>query len=568
MHLRRLLRLLAGAALAGTFLLATAAPAWAHATLESSSPPKDGVVSASPQQILLRFDEPVEVSIGGIRLYTCTGKRLTVGAPRHVNGHGSEIASSVDETLAPGVYLVNWRVISADSHPVQSAFSFRVGAGASPDVAGCANTSTTKSSTTVGVLFGATRFLLFAGIALLIGGVVFLVLIARGTSAAPRIRVLIWTGWVVSVVATVLGVMLQGPYAEGAGIGDAVKWTIINDIFDTRYGHYAEIRLILLALALPLLLTLSAVDRRRPSVIWLVCASVVGVLLAATPGLAGHADTGDWTIFAVPLDTMHVLAMSVWLGGLVALLVGALGGGFSGGLRRAITLFSLLALWCVIALVVTGLFASWRQVGFSIDGFTDTSYGNILLVKLAIVAGLVALGAVSRSIVHKRQSAPLDAPDTVIAAVDEQTTHGLRRSVGLEVLLGIAVLAVTALLVNAQPARSALQPKLFTGTAVAGTGTNAIKISTIVDPARAGANTIHLYTSTVKGEDLPVRNMTATLTLAATNTSLPVDLRRGGPNHFLDTAMLVPDKGTWQMQVHVLRGEFNDVAAVFNVPVH
>ena len=126
------------------------------------------------------------------------------------------------------------------------------------------------------------------------------------------------------------------------------------------------------------------------------------------------------------------------------LIVSALGGGFSGGLRRALIRFSALATTCVVVLVVSGLFASWRQVGFSVDGFTSTAFGRILLGKVGIVIGLVVLAAVSRSIVRRRRAAPLDAPDTVIAAVDEQTVSGLRRSVGGEVLIGVLVLALTA----------------------------------------------------------------------------------------------------------------------------
>jgi copper transport protein len=565
MHTRRLLRFLAGAGLAVFLLIAAAAPAWAHATLVSSSPPKDGEVDVSPKQIELRFNENVEVSIGGVRLYNCSGARITVGAPRHINGHGSEVGVTVDSTLAPGIYVVDWRVISADSHPVQSAFSFRVGVGPSPSVSGCASTGSTKSSATVGVLFGTMRFLLFAGLALLVGGVVFLVLIARATEAASRLRVQIWTGWVAAVLATIFGVMLQGPYAEGAGIGDALKWSIVKDILDTRYGHIAEFRLLLLAVALPLLLTLSLVDGPRLSMPWVGLASVVGVLLCATPGLAGHASTGDNVIFAVPFDTLHVLAMCIWLGGLVALILSALTFRSGGRLRRVITLFSLLAFWCVVVLVVTGLFASWRQVGFTLDGYLHTSYGNILLVKLAIVVALVALAAVSRSIVHKHQRTPEDAPDSVTAAVATKTQQGLRRSVGVEVALGVAVLIVTAILVNAQPARTALEPKLFTGSAIAGSGDSAIRIETTIDPARVGPNTIHLYTLTLKGADLVVRNITANLYNPKTKASVPIDLHRGGPNHFLVNGQLVTDKGPQQMIVHVTRGEFGDSAASFNV---
>ena len=569
MRAGRLARLCVVPALAGIFLIAAAAPAWAHAILIKADPPKDGVTAQSPAQLSLTFNENVEVSFGAIRVYTCAGQRIATGAPHHSSASDHTVAVPVPK-LADGVYLVAWRVISADAHPVGGTYSFRIGPGAPPSVSGCATETNAKSSATVGVLFGVARVGVFVGLALLIGGVVFLVLIAAGTSATRWTRRLIWIGWVILALTTVAAVMLQGPYAAGAGVGDALKWTVVHSVLQTRFGHVAEVRLLLLAIALALLAFLGRVGgSRRAPVWWLIGAAIVGVGLAATPGYAGHAATGDWTFLAAPLDTIHVLAMSVWLGGLVALLVAALGGGFSGGLRRALTTFSRVAFWCVVALIVTGVFASWRQVGFAIRGYTDTSYGNILLVKIAFVIALVAVAAVSRSIVRKRRSAPLDAPDSAVAAIDQRTVVGLRRSVAIEVGLGLVVLAVTAALVNAQPARSALTPKLYAATQSAGTGPNAMQISVTVDPARVGLNEIHVYTLTPKGADLTVRDISAKL-VAPDGTSVPANLARGGPNHFLTNDATIPAAGKYRMLVSVLQvkdGNVIPTASVFDVPI-
>jgi copper transport protein len=420
-------------------------------------------------------------------------------------------------------------------------------------------------------LFGATRFLLFTGLALLLGAGVFLVLVARGTSAARRTRHVMWAGWVLILVTTIVGIALQGPYGEGSGIGDAVKVSVFRDILHTRYGHIAELRLLFLLVALPFMLWERRAGEREPLPgAWIVGSAAVGLVLAATPGLAGHADTGDHTIFAVPLDTLHVAAMAVWFGGLVALVVSALGGGFSGGLRRALIRFSALATTCVIVLVGTGVFASWRQVGFTIDGYLHTSYGNILLVKLGIVVALVGLATVSRSIVQRRRAAPLDAPDSVVAAVDERTVTGLRKSVGGEVLLGIGVLIATALLVNAQPARSALAPRLFSTTQAAGSGPQAMLANVIVDPAKSGLNTVHVYTQNPNGTDLPIRGMTGDFFLPAQNLKVPANLTRAGANHYLVTGLPITSAGKWQLVLHVTRvidGEPRDTAVVVKVPI-
>jgi copper transport protein len=551
-------------------LVATAAPAWAHAVLVTTDPPMNGVAPKSPPQLTLDFSENVEVSFGAIRVYTCSGARVTTGAPHHGPKSDATVLVSIPN-LSPGVYLVAWRVISADSHPVQGTYSLRIGPGGPPSVNACATETAAKSSHAVGVLFAAARTAVFAGLALLIGGGAFLVLIARGTSAARWTRRMMWIGWIVLTLASVGALMLQGPYAAGAGIGDAVRWRVVHDVLRTRYGHVTEVRLLLLAAAAVLLLFVGRVDRaRRPPVGWTVPAALVAIGLAGTPGFAGHAGTGDWTFYAVVLDTIHVLAMSLWLGGLVVLLLAALGGGFSGGLRHALITFSQIAFTCVVVLIATGLFASWRQVGFRISGYTSTSYGRILLVKIGLVALLVGLAAISRSIVGGRRPAPSAAPDTAIAAIDNRTVLGLRRSVGGEVALGLAVLIVTALLVNAQPARSALTPGLFAGSVNAGSGQSAMTIQVTIDPARVGVNEVHVYTLTPKGADLPVRDISAKFVSTDGATTVPANLVRGGPNHYLSSNATFTTAGRYQMLVQVLQlidGNLVDTAGVLNVPI-
>jgi copper transport protein len=569
MRTRHLPRLVAGLVLAGVFLVATASPAWAHATLDSSSPSNGSTVTRAPSQIVLNFSEHVELPLESIRLLNCSGQKINIGTPHHGSKPSQVVVGNIPN-LPADTYLILWRVISADSHPVQGGIPFQVGAGAVGGAASCkaSLTSESTSSTTVGVLFGASRFLLFTGLALLIGGVAFLLLIARGTSAAPRARLIAWIGFFIAVFATIAGVMLQGPYAAGAGIGDAVKWSVISEILKTRYGHIALIRLGLLGFAFVLLVLLARLPtNRRPALGWWVAAALVGLGLAATPGLAGHADTGTWTWIAVPADTVHVGAMSVWLGGLVVLIATALGGGFSGGLRRTLIIFARLAFWCVVVLVVSGLFASWRQVGFSVSRYYDTTYGRLLLTKVGIVIVLVALAAVSRSIVRRRRAAPLDAPDSAIAAIDDKTSKGLRRSVGGEVLFGIGVLAVTALLVNAQPARTAqaAQSKVFSTTLKGGQGTESILVNITVDPAKVGVNTMHVYTLTPQGLNLTIRNISATFSQGS--TSLNAQLHRGGANHFLSSNVVLPNAGNWQLVVHVIRGEFGDTPVSTTVPI-
>jgi copper transport protein len=554
----RLLRLLVMAAVAGAWIVATAAPAAAHATLQTSNPADGAVLDRPPPEIALTFDEPVEIPLGSVRLFDCAGARVDAGEPRHAPGSDEVVVAAVPD-LAEDTYRVTWRVLSADAHPISGAFSFTVGAGAAP--AECAVAGESGAGPTIGTLFWLARVLVFAGLALLIGGGTFAVVIARGTSAAARARMVMWSGWVVLVVATLAAILLQGPYALGTGAGDIVKWSVTREILRTTYGEVALERLVVLAIALIPMVFLRRTDGRARLPAWgLVLGGTVAVALAATPALAGHADAGSHRALAVLFDTLHVLAMSVWLGGLVALLAGALGGAFSGGLRRALVSFSTLALWCVIVLVVTGVFASWRQVGFQVRGFTDTSFGNILLVKLGFFGLLVAVAAFSRTMVRRRPSVPLDAPGSVVAAVDQRTVAVLQSSVAWEVALGAIVLAVTALLVQAVPARTAVTPPLFAAEVSVAAGDSTMLVDVVVDPARTGSNTMHITTLQESGRAFPVSNIDASLALPARGIDrFAVPLRKVAPNHWLTDAVPIVPAGKWTLQIYVTRGRFTSI---------
>ena len=116
-------RLLALGALVVALVVVAAAPASAHATLLTTDPQNGGVYDKPPSQVKLRFNEPVEVSLGGVRLFSSDRERVVTGSPEHPGGTQSEVAVSLPQ-LDDGTYVVTWRVISADSHPVEGAFTF------------------------------------------------------------------------------------------------------------------------------------------------------------------------------------------------------------------------------------------------------------------------------------------------------------------------------------------------------------------------------------------------------------------------------------------------------------
>ncbi len=575
-----------------------ASPAAAHAALISVQPAPESVLDAAPRHVDLLFSDPIELSLAKIAVYDGEGDQVPTGRPHHVDGERESVRASLPK-LEDGSYIVTWRVVSIDSHPVQASFTFQVGPRATvSNPRGLAQRllADQKGGVVVGVAYATVRWTLFAGLALLIGGALFLVAVAPSARAARASRRLVWGGWWATVVATVLGIGLEGAYGAARSLIDAFDPGLFGDVLGTRYGTLALVRLGLLVLAWPLLRALLRTDRPdvTPSRAWCLGGAIVAVGLALTPGLGGHATAGRATGFAVPADALHVLAMAGWLGGLVLLVAVALRDPDAAGLDAGLRRFSNVALTCVGLLVATGAFQTWRQVG-SLDALRNTDYGQVLLVKLGVVAALVVAAAFSREIVGRRVEVT-DEVDAEALPVPEVVTvggpparHGsrvdpgdassptgrrasfaddrpdddrldddrrddvrrLRRAVSIEVVLACAVLVASSLLVNTPPARATNDtgPVTFTMTS------RTIAVDVIVSPGVRGANDVHITVLNRNGTLANVVDMQVQLANPQRDIApITVALRRLGPGHYLAPGFDILFGGTWQFVAKVSTG--------------
>jgi copper transport protein len=146
--------------------------------------------------------------------------------------------------------------------------------------------------------------------------------------------------------------------------------------------------------------------------------TVVAAGLAASWAMSEHASTGIQPGIAMPVDVLHLLAVAAWLGGLSALLVALYRAPADQQIDTAsVRRFSRVAFVSVVTLAATGLYQSWRQVG-SWSALTDTSYGQLLLVKVGLVAVLVGIAWISRR--WTAQLSELPSAETAAATVVEQ----------------------------------------------------------------------------------------------------------------------------------------------------
>jgi copper transport protein len=519
---------LAGVLLASVLtVLAAADRAVAHATLVGTVPAADEVIEAVPELVELRFDEPVEVVDDAVRVFGPDGDRVDL-ADVETNDGGATLRAPI-EGATEGTYTVAWRVTSEDSHALSGSFVFHVGSRTGAADIGDEDDATTE------VAGGVGRWLGFAGTFVAVGAAALALAAGRvDERVRRRVRPLAVGGAAVAALGVLLALVAMVAEGAGRGLVDAID--LVPDLApDTRTGRLALARAGL-CLAATATAALVAVWRRSS-----LPTLVLGTASLATASLAGHAWTAPSRGLAVTADMIHLGAVALWIGGLVALLVAL---PVSADRSRLAARFSAGAVALVVLVAATGAVSGWEQVR-TFHGLTSTTYGQLLIAKVAGFLALVALGWANRS-----RLVPLVG----------RTVAPLTRSLRAETAVAGAVLALTAALVHQPPAR-ATAPGPFTATVAAepqgalGDDTGATDGATLdvtVDPARAGSNDIHLYFLDRGGGPLAVD----AVQVSATTTGVPARRLPVTPvtaDHVTVAGASLPSPGTWTVAVTAVR---------------
>ncbi|WP_158882285.1 copper resistance CopC/CopD family protein [Amycolatopsis anabasis] len=555
-------RVLVVAALACGVLVWQAPRAAAHAELVETAPANGAQLATSPREVVLRFSETVSPVRDGFRVLDERGAALLQSTAEGVPGDRTRVRVPLPESLGDGVYAVTWRVVSADSHPIHGAFVFSVGAARAAPLADSG--ARAGADAAVGFAFWLSRITGFAGLAMVVGGVGFVLVCWPAGRADRRLRLLIRTGWIASVASALAAFLLQGPNMAGSSLADAVDPALLYDTLGTGYGLGVLARILLLGLAGV------ALARSRTEVAdplprkEIVLAAGLAVALAVSWSATGHAAAGAAVAGAIALDSAHLLAMSVWLGGLACLVTCVLRGrGIPHRTAiRVVPRFSRVAAVAVAVLAATGFAQAWRELAAA-GGLSGNRYFSVLVFKVGAFGLLLCLAALSRSVVRNRLAG---------GKTGGATPRSLRRSVRWEALIGVVVLGLTAVLVATPPgghdhgpSAAALPAGPFLGApSLGGNG----DVQVWVAPARVGPNQIVLNVRDARGINRDVPEVTARLHLPSAGIGpLPVPLTRTGPGQFVAGAVTVPVAGTWRLEIGVRATEFDQTIVDSQVPV-
>ncbi|WP_320779744.1 copper resistance CopC/CopD family protein [Streptomyces sp. CRN 30] len=547
-------------------LLGGSAPASAHAALKGSDPPDGTVLKTAPRHVTLTFTESVSLLDDSLRVFDPDNRPVRTGEAGRADGRSETVRATLPAGLARGTYTIAWRVVSADSHPVSGALLFSVGA---PSATKAPPTAPTEDPATAS-LHNLARYAAYGGLALLIG--VFVLRAVTGAPTAP-LRGLVTAGWWALTAATVLLLLLRGPYERGSGPADALDPAVLAQTATSRPGLALLARLGLLAGAYLLVRRSGAAGGRERGT--RVGGIALSVGLALTWAAAEHASAGIQVPAAMTSSVLHLLAMAVWLGGLTALLTvlhrapGAL-------TATAVARFSRLALGAVTVLVVTGVYQSWRGLG-SWHAFTATTYGKLLLAKCGAVLLLLVAAGFSRRWTARWLAAAGEG-------ADDRHRGALRRSVLAECAVAVVVLVFTTVLTSTLPGRAEAESAAANGASGAaapggstassslvpfdvGTPNGHGKVQIDLGPGRVGPNTVQAVVFGPDGGISTVPEVRLTFTLRAQDVG-PIDARLENKGGYWGTEDLrLPLPGTWTMKITVRTTDIDQVTVEKDVRV-
>ncbi|HWH11131.1 MAG TPA: CopD family protein [Solirubrobacteraceae bacterium] len=604
------------------FLLAIPAAAFGHAQLLGTVPQAGSTVPRQPPLVIFEYNEAVGFTLGAVRVYDARGDEVDDSDVAHPRGIASQLGVGLKPGLPDGTYTATYSVISADTHVVTGGLVFDIGHPSESSLSVSSLIARDRAGDVTTIAFSVVRGLDYVSLALALGGLAFLWLAwgrgiraLAGDSASPagrfagdttesdateseaaeyrarrllasriftrRIERFLAYAVALGIVTGEFGILLEGASAAGVPLWSSLHWEIVRTVLGSRFGWVWGSRTVVW-IGLGLLLAAAVGVRRtrerrgdeaapaephRPPAWVVVAAAAACVYLAMTPGLSSHPSVQSpvWVLF--PADVIHVLAVSIWVGGIAAFLFA-----LPISLRAleptertpvlcaVLGRFSAVALVCVVAIALTGGIQALVLVR-TLDGLIATAYGRAILIKVVLFVVLVGFG-----VIHRKRIIPALERLARAGATPGGSGALLRRMLRREGITMLGVFGVTAALIAYTPPVDANSGPFSTTTTI-----GPAELELTVDPASVGPNEIHVYLIDAQTGAQFTRTveLDVTASLPAKRIGpLTVGANLSGPGHYtLDTTTFAP-AGTWQLQITDRVSAFDEYVKTVDVPIH
>ena len=518
--------------------------AFGHASVLSSNPSPNESLDTIPEKISIQFSETIQSSFHSLAMYSKEGKEIPL---QDIQVSGNTLEGKWSSSFDEGVYIIKWRVVSGDGHPIEGTIPFQYGGANIPPNQLVGEEHAGFPSTTQ-IVLQTLQYLCFAA---LTGVLFFYLTLAKRPlpdQISSRARRYIWLSYTGLAISIVLSLPLKVTIDADVGWWHAFNGIYLKKVL--RSTQFGDIWIMEIVLLLALLVAIMAIWRYFNKVSLLTSFILVSALMVCKTFI-GHTMDTTHQYLAASMDFLHVMSMALWLGGLLAILI-ILPKSYNPKLTdvdektfywSSIQKFSSWAVLFVMVLFASGIYSSYQHVP-TLHSLLNTTYGQLLLGKIGLMTIMLGFGAL-----HLLRG--------------KRKTKKLGLSTGVEFSLGIIVLLIAALLTNIQTATSSPGPVEKTEMTE-----NNDQVTLSVTPNETGENLIQV--ELINSEGVPYTDIEQ-----LTVVMEPIDVDRGEVKLRLQekekglfkAKSLITMSGKWKVKIHGLTKELHSLDVEFVIVV-
>ncbi|MDZ5608061.1 copper resistance protein CopC [Bacillus pseudomycoides] len=520
----------------------------AHAYIVKSNPEENETLDKAPSVVRIEFDEILQSShFNTVFVRDASGKRVDLKNAHIDKKNPKLLEAGVKQNIPNGTYSIQWKAISADGHPIQGVIPFRIGI----EGKGTSDIQAEEIGYVPQLDMLIERWILYTSFSLYIGVLFFNLIIYKGNSSKVQSRSnkLVWISLFGIFMSLLFTLPLQTKINADVSWIETFQPSLLKETLQLSVFGYVWMTQIGLISTL-IIVTYFALKREKFSSfkVWTIPILLfIGLLIMKA--INSHAYGLKYKEIAVTMDFLHLLAASLWIGGLAAIVLLLPKDHENGKWTMywdAIKRFSPWAICAVIIIFVTGLFNSTFFIP-TIHSLFDTSYGLALLTKVILFISMGILGLIHHVKGRMRGQKRLGA------------------TMKVEFGVGIAIFIIVAFLTNVQtPPMPPTGP--FTESQKLDNG---YELTLHISPNKVGMNTFRIDLKDTNGQ--PVTNMEQ---IVLTTKSLDMDMGKGtfrvssvSPGSYQAKGMYINMTGKWNIHVHGLTKDLDNFDTDFQFMV-
>lgn len=523
----------------------------AHAYITNSNPGENEILDSSPEQVNIEFNEKIQSGFYSLNVLNSSGEKVDKKDAKIDEETFRSMSVSLEDNLPNDVYTVEWRVVSADGHTVSGIIPFSIG-DLPEGVSFPEQQQNGNLGTIISTLFN--KVFLYTGFTLYMGILLFYLVWYRSDVLTERVKKRTRRFTRIALVLLSLSIISflfiqTGSYA-GSFINALNPRNLLETLTGTKEGFIWIIQVVLLVFLYISQSLLEKKDQYSLKRSWIIpCVAFIGIMLGKS--FLGHPSSSLYEQVAITLNFLHMLAASIWLGGMIVIIIFLREGIFAKeGMGHdlywsTVERYSIWALFSVAVLVLSGAINGSLLIP-DFHSLVYTAYGITLLVKVGLL--LIMLGFGSYHLINRKL---LNKDDYY------------KKSIKWEMSLGVLVLIVTSIFTQLQTPTLPID-KPFYQEAALGYNEN---ISVSISPKKTGIQNqfeVNVYNN--KRE--PISSIEQiTISLIKEDQETTITLEQDGEGHYTSSNLLLNQPGNWKIVVHVLTTELDSYDIPFETQV-